>query len=71
MRLIKERGGVIVRNIQLLDCYSGRQIPDGKIGLTYRVEYRDPSRTLEDSVVNAAHAAIVDGLGKELGAKLR
>ncbi len=71
VRIIKERGGSIVRDVVLLDRYTGTQIPDGKVGLTYRIEYLDPSKTLEDGEVTSAHAAIYNGLVSEAGAAVR
>jgi len=69
--LIKEAAGDILKEAELIDRYSGGQIPEGKIGLTYRLEYRDPNRTLEDPEVQAVHSRIIKALENNLGAKLR
>ena len=37
--LIKEKGRPILKSSALIDKYAGKQIPDGKISLTYRLEY--------------------------------
>jgi phenylalanyl-tRNA synthetase beta chain len=68
---IKESGAPALKEARLIDVYSGRQIPDGKIGLTYRLEYQDPARTLEEKDVNAAHSRILRALEEKFGAKLR
>ncbi len=69
--LIKSRGGAIIRDVRLIDRYAGRQIPDGKISFTYRIEYLDPSKTLEDSEVSVVHSKISAAVSTELGAKIR
>ena len=57
--LAKDAVGAILNDIKLIDRYAGKQIPDGKVSLTYRLEYRDPSRTLEEKDVSSAHAKIL------------
>ena len=69
--LAKDAAGAILSEIKLIDRYAGKQIPDGKVSLTYRLEYRDPSRTLEEKDVSSAHAKILLSLEEKYGAKLR
>jgi len=69
--LAKDAAGAILNEIKLIDRYSGKQIPEGKVSLTYRLEYRDPSRTLEEKDVSSAHAKILRSLEEKYGAKLR
>ena len=69
--LAKDAAGTILNEIKLIDRYSGKQIPDGKVSLTYRLEYRDPSRTLEERDVSSAHSKILRSLEEKYGAKLR
>ena len=71
VNLIRASGGAIVKGLELIDRYSGKQIPDGRIGFTYRIEYQDPSKTLEDARVNAAHSEIFNTLAEKLGARIR
>ncbi|MDD5436760.1 MAG: hypothetical protein PHX20_04365, partial [Candidatus Omnitrophica bacterium] len=71
MALARETGGAILNSIQLIDRYAGKQIPDGKISLTYRLEYRDPAKTLEEKEVSSVHAKILRLLEERCGAKLR
>jgi phenylalanyl-tRNA synthetase beta chain len=68
---IKAAAGPLLRSVALIDRYRGKQIPDDKVGLTYRLEYQDPSRTLEERTVSEAHENILRSLGEKLGAKLR
>lgn len=69
--LIKGTAGAILKDAELVDRYGGGQIPEGKIGLTYRLEYQDPNRTLQDPDVQAVHSRIINALENNLGAKLR
>ena len=68
---VKSTAGSILKEIKLIDSYSGKQIPEGKISLTYRLEYQDPKRTLEDKGVSDAHSKILQALAEKFGAKLR
>jgi phenylalanyl-tRNA synthetase beta chain len=69
--LIKNTAGQILKFVELVDRYGGGQIPEGKIGLTYRLEYQDLSKTLQDPDVQAVHSRIISALESNLGAKLR
>ena len=69
--LIKETAGDLLKGAELVDRYGGGQIPIGKVGLTYRLEYRDPNRTLEDSDIQSVHSRVINALENNLGAKLR
>lgn len=68
---IRAAGGAILKEIKLIDRYKGNQIPDGKVSLTYRLEYQDPRKTLEEKDVLAAHSGVLRTLEQTLGAKLR
>ncbi len=69
--LIEGTAGAILKHAGLVDRYSGGQIPEGRIGLTYRLEYRDPEKTLQDTDVQAVHSRIISALESDLGAVLR
>lgn len=68
---IASSAGTILKEIALVDRYTGKQIPDGKIGLTYRLEYQDSKKTLEDKDISGLHAGILRALEEKFGAKLR
>jgi len=68
---VREAAGPILKDVQLTDRYVGKQIPDDKIGLTYRIEYQDIKKTLEDKEVSEVHVRIIQSLEKKFGAKLR
>ncbi len=56
---------------RLFDLYRGEPIAADKKSLAFRLTYRDPERTLTDDLVNPHHQALVEALGRELGAELR
>lgn len=61
----------MLKKIRLIDRYEGKQIPDGKESLTYRLEYQDLHKTLEEKQVSETHARILRALEEKFGAKLR
>lgn len=69
--LMRETAGAILKEIKLIDRYAGKQIPEGKTGLTYRLEYQDPGKTLEDRDIQSVHAAIIHRLEEKFSARLR
>ncbi len=71
MGLIKNTAGAVLKEIKLIDRYAGKQIPDGKVSLAYRLEYQDPSRTLEESEIHSVHSGILRSLEEKFAAKLR
>ena len=68
---VKEAGEALVKDISLVDSYKGKQIPEGKRGLLYRIEYRSDERTLEDAEVDKLHSAIKSVLTEKLGISYR
>ena len=68
---ITESAGTILKSAKMIDRYSGKQIADGKISLTYRLEYQSPEKTLEEKDVFETHNNILRSLEAKFGAKLR
>jgi phenylalanyl-tRNA synthetase beta chain len=69
--VIRAAGGDALKEARLVDRYKGKQIPEDKVSLTYRLEYRDPARTLEEKHVAEVHAKVLRDLDEKLGARLR
>ena len=61
----------LLEGVEFFDLFAGTEIGEGKKSLAYRLTYRDPSRTLRNEEVNAAHAKIRERLRSGLGAELR
>ena len=60
-----------IEDVNLFDLYHGAPIPEGKKGLSYRIRYQAPDRTLTDEEVNHYHAEIISRLRDTFNAELR
>ena len=70
-RVIHEDGGALATRVELIDRYTGPQIPAGKCSLTFSIEYRDASRTLTAAEADALHQRIGQTLTRTFNAHLR
>lgn len=62
----------LIESIQLVDCYRGKQIPQGTKSMALRVVYRAEDRSLTDEEANALRDAMVSRLTTGIsGASLR
>jgi len=68
---IREKDSGLLKKISLLSRYQGKQIPEGKTGLLYRLEYRDDERTLTDEEVDKEHNGIKEHLVSKLNITFR
>ncbi len=70
-RVIREAVGKAAR-VELIDRFTkGAQIPPGRHGLTFSIEYRDPSRTMTAAEVDALHQRVREEVAGRCGAVLR
>ena len=69
--VIREMGRDLVKKVSLADYYEGKQIPPGKRGLLYRIEYRSDEKTLKDREVDTLHSAIKNALSEKLNISFR
>lgn len=68
---MRAAGGIILNNIEPSDEYFGSQIPPGKRGLTFSLEYLLADRQLTDEEIQRAHGGIKDALIDKFGASIR
>jgi phenylalanyl-tRNA synthetase beta chain len=68
---IRSHAGDTLTALHLFDVYRGAPLGQDEKSLAYRLTFRAPDRTLEEAEVEAAIAAITDGLGTEVGARIR
>ena len=61
----------LVSAMQLFDLYEGKQVPEGKKSLAFRLTYRAAGHTLKDEEVDKVQQRILERLSKELGTTLR
>jgi len=71
MSIIKKIGGTLVKKVEFFDQYHGDQIPSGKKGLSYSIEYQAKNRTLTDVEINKLHSEIRTALIEKLSAQIR
>jgi len=71
LELIRTVGTPLVSRLELVDRYTGPQVPKTCHSLTFSLEYRDPSRTLTAVEVDQVHAKIGQALVERFGAQLR
>ncbi|PIZ93291.1 MAG: phenylalanine--tRNA ligase subunit beta [Candidatus Magasanikbacteria bacterium CG_4_10_14_0_2_um_filter_41_10] len=58
-------------DIELFDVFTGKNIPEGKKSMAYRITYRSDEKTLEGKDVDVIHDKIVAMLQKKFGAEIR
>ena len=59
---VRQAAGDRLRSVSLVDRYTGKQLPPGKLSLTLRLLFQDRERTLTSDEVQA----VVDGVIREL-----
>ncbi|MEO6067854.1 MAG: phenylalanine--tRNA ligase subunit beta [Gemmatimonadales bacterium] len=70
-RLAARAAGSFLEALDLVDEYRGPKLGTGARGLTIRLVFRAPDRTLRDAEVDASVAAVVKTVQQELGVQLR
>ena len=71
IKLIGQRGGELLQEVETADYYKGKQIPAGYKGLTISCLYRSDERTLTEAEINPVHTLICDMLSERFDAKIR
>jgi phenylalanyl-tRNA synthetase beta chain len=61
----------ILDNVELVDVYSGKQLPKGKKSFAFRVTYRSDDGTLTSEQVAEAQDFLINRLKESFGAELR
>ena len=61
----------ILEDVHLIDVYSGGSIPQDKVSLSFRFNYRHPRRTLLAEEVDRAEQQIISHLKRAFGVQLR
>jgi len=60
-----------LEDVQFVDIYRGKGIPDGKKSVTLSLRFRDEDGTLTHETVDGYQDAIVKNLAASVGAELR
>ncbi|MDD5450134.1 MAG: hypothetical protein PHO42_06040, partial [Candidatus Omnitrophica bacterium] len=68
---IRSEGGDILKSAEVTDEYFGKQIPPGKKGLTFSLEYLSTIAQLTENQIEEAHGRIKNTLVTKFGASIR
>jgi phenylalanyl-tRNA synthetase beta chain len=68
---VRAAAGEYLQSVRLFDVYEGAGVPADHRSLAYALLFAHPERTLQESEIEAAQAAIVRALGESFGAVLR
>ena len=68
---IRRHGGPLLRSVTLFDIYRGRPLGDDEKSLAYRLAFAADERTLVETEVDTAVAAITTGLRADVKGRLR
>lgn len=60
-----------LESVELFDLYSGPKLPEGYRSVSFRITYRHPERTLQDTEVETWHQSIIEKLTRQFNVKLR
>jgi phenylalanyl-tRNA synthetase beta chain len=71
MDVIRQDAPECLESVELFDLYSGAKLPEGSRSLSFRITYRHPERTLQDTEVETWHASIIEKLTRQFDIKLR
>ncbi len=69
--LAQTPSGAIVKNVRIFDEYRGKGLENKEKSLAIRLWMQDTQRTLNDAEVADLIAALVERIGRKLGARLR
>ncbi len=61
----------LIRKISIFDVYEGKNIPDNKKSIAFRIEYRSDNKTLVMDEVQAIHEKIIKTLENKIGGEVR
>lgn len=66
MAALREKASRLVEEVAFLAVYRGEKAEEGKKNVTFRMLYRDPSKTLEQEAVEKEHAKLVEAVREKL-----
>ncbi len=68
LKSVRNAGEELVEDVFLFDVYEGKNIPQDRKSVSFRIVYRSAESTLEDETVSFAHGKISDRLVQEFKA---
>ncbi|MGZ8514987.1 MAG: phenylalanine--tRNA ligase subunit beta, partial [Candidatus Limnocylindrales bacterium] len=70
-RSVRKHGGPLLLALDLFDIYRGRPLADGEKSLAWRLTFGSDERTLTESEVDDAMAAVAAGLSSDVDGRMR
>jgi phenylalanyl-tRNA synthetase beta chain len=64
-------GGNLIKNVEFLEEYKGKQIPRGKKSLSCRITFQAEDRTLSDGEVDGIYKEVISLIQEQFEAKIR
>jgi phenylalanyl-tRNA synthetase beta chain len=71
IEFIKGQGGKLLRNVDIFDVYSGKNIGEGLKSIAFRLKFQSDERTLNDKEVDQIFRKIIKKSETEFNASLR
>lgn len=71
LKEIIEKGGKLLKDVEVFDLYQGDQIPENKKSLAFKLIFQTSDRTLRDEEINKDFTRVVKGLEEKFAAKIR
>jgi phenylalanyl-tRNA synthetase beta chain len=71
LKAIKAKASSELQQVDFVEIYKGKGVPDGKKSITLSLQFRDEDGTLTHDKVDRLQADIVQGLSESAGAELR
>ncbi len=71
LNTIEIAGGVILKDVDLFDVYSGEALDNGRENLSFHIIYQDENKTLSSREVDEEHQKIVKALEENLEWEIR
>ena len=68
---IRKSGEKLLEDVNLVDIYSDESLGKDKISYTFRLSYRDNTKTLKDSDINELNNTIITKIENKYSAKIR
>ncbi len=70
-KIIQRAGGKLLKQVKVFDLYEGDNVATDEKSVAFSLTYFDPTRTLKDEEVVAAHEKVLSALAQEAGASIR
>ncbi|RCW50488.1 MULTISPECIES: phenylalanine--tRNA ligase subunit beta [unclassified Halanaerobium] len=71
LNAIKEKGGEILKDLDIFDLYHGNQIKEGHKSIAFKLKFQSEEKTLRDDEVNKQFKKIINYISDKFSAEIR